>query len=214
MDGQSGTSIKDVEVLQKDSIFVFVKVNAPNNSSMEPTKMTDAIIFTLESGVQQKVILEAYGQDVQILRGEVLKSDRTFTENEVPYVIYDSLVVAEDATMRVTKGTTLYFHNGANLIVHGKLEIEGSLEQPVIIRGDRLDRMFTYLPYDRLDNQWGGIQLSASCKGCTINYANIHSGNFGIFCDGIEGNVSVTNSIINTQSSYYKSQILGIFIES
>lgn len=202
VDGQSGTSIKDVEVLQKDSIFVFVKVNAPNNSSMEPTKMTDAIIFTLESGVQQKVILEAYGQDVQILRGEVLKSDRTFTENEVPYVIYDSLVVAEDATMRVTKGTTLYFHNGANLIVHGKLEIEGSLEQPVIIRGDRLDRMFTYLPYDRLDNQWGGIQLSASCKGCTINYANIHSGNFGIFCDGIEGNVSVTNSIIHNVAGY------------
>lgn len=197
VDGQNGASIGDVQVLDKDSVFVFVKINAPVSSSMESTKITDAILFTLESGEQQKVVLEAYGQNVNVLRGEVLESDRTFTASELPCVIYDSLVVAADATMRVQAGTTLYFHNGASLIVHGKLEVEGMLGQPVTMRGDRLDRMFDYLPYDRLENQWGGIWLTASCKGCTLNHADIHSGNFGVFCDGIDGTVSITNSVIH-----------------
>ena len=202
VDGQNGVSIDDVQVLGKDSIFVFVKLNAPINSSMEPVKITDAILFTLESGVQQKVTLEASGQDVQILRAEVLKSDRTFTTDELPCVIYDSLVVAENVTMRVTAGTTLYFHNGASLIVHGELALEGMQDKPVTLRGDRLDKMFPYLPYDRLENQWGGVRLSASCKGCTLNHADIHSGNFGILCDGIDGNVSITNSVIHNVAGY------------
>lgn len=202
VDGQNGSTVDDVQVLKNDSIFVFVKINAPASTSMEPTKITDAIIFTLESGVQQKVLLEASGQNIQLLRGEVLKSDRTFTPDELPCVIYDSLVVAENATMRVAAGTTLYFHNGADLIVHGKLEVEGMQGNPVTLRGDRIDWMFDYLPYDRLDNQWGGIVLSSKCKGCTLNHADIHSGNFGLLCDEIEGNVSITNTIIHNVGGY------------
>ena len=116
VDGQSGTSINDVQVLKEDSVFLFVKVNIPISSSMEPTKITDAVVFTLESGVQQKVVLEASGQNMQELRAEVLKGDKVMTSNELPYVIYDSLVVAKEATLRITEGTTLYFHNGASLI--------------------------------------------------------------------------------------------------
>ena len=36
VDGQNGTSINDVQVLKRDSIFLFVKVNLPANSSMAP----------------------------------------------------------------------------------------------------------------------------------------------------------------------------------
>ena len=56
VDGQNGTSINDVQVLKKDSVFLFVKVNIPTSSAMKPTKITDTVIFTLESGVQQKVV--------------------------------------------------------------------------------------------------------------------------------------------------------------
>ena len=202
VDGQSGTSIDDVQVLKEDSVFLFVKVNIPTSSSMEPTKITDAVIFTLESGVQQKVVLEASGQNMQALRAEVLKVDKEMTANELPYVIYDSLVVAKEASLCIKEGTTLYFHNGASLIVHGSLKIEGTQEKPVVIRGDRLDKMFPYLPYDRLENQWGGIRLSSTCKECTINYADIHSGNYGIICEGIDGKLKIENSVIHNVSGY------------
>ncbi|MBR1667790.1 MAG: right-handed parallel beta-helix repeat-containing protein [Bacteroidaceae bacterium] len=197
VDGQNGVSINDVEVLGDDSVFVFVKVNLPVSSSMESEKITDAIVFTLENGTQQKVLLEASGQNAKVMTGEVLKGDNVFTADELPRVVYDSLVVEKGASLRLLAGTTLYFHNGASLIVHGQLTAEGTQENPVTLRGDRLDKILDYLPYDRLENQWGGVYLAASCQGCTLNHTDIHSGNFGIFCDGIEGNVSITNSVIH-----------------
>jgi len=202
VDGQNGTSINDIQVLKKDSVFLFVKVNLPVSSSMEPTKITDAVIFTLESGVQQRVELEVKGQNMQELHCKVLQGDKVMTANELPYVIYDSLVVAEGASLRITEGTTLYFHNGASLIVHGSLKIEGTLEKPVMLRGDRLDKMFDYLPYDRLENQWGGVYLFPTCQECDINYADIHSGNYGLVCDGIEGKVKISNSVIHNVAGY------------
>ncbi len=202
VDGQNGTSINDVQVLKKDSVFLFVKVNIPTSSSMKPTKLTDKVIFTLENGVQQEVVLEAFGQNMQSLQAEVLKGDKVMTANELPYVVYDSLVVAEGASLCMKEGTTLYFHNGASLIVHGSLKVEGTLEKPVVLRGDRLDKMFDYLPYDRLENQWGGVYLSPSCQGCDINYADIHSGNYGLVCEDVKGKVNISNSIIHNVAGY------------
>ena len=202
VDGQNGTSINDVQVLKKDSVFLFVKVNIPTSSAKQPTKITDTVNFTLESGVQQKVVLEASGQNMTPLTGKVLEDDMVMSADDIPYVIYDSLVVAKDATLRITEGTTLYFHNGASLIVHGSLKIEGTQEKPVTLRGDRLDKMFDYLPYDRLENQWGGIYLFPTCKECTINYADIHSGNYGLVCDEANGKVSLSNSVIHNVAGY------------
>ena len=144
VDGQNGVSLNDVQVLKEDSVFLFVKVNVPVSSSMKPTKISDTVILTLESGVQQKVVLEAFGQNMQALNGEVLKGDNVLTADELPYVIYDSLVVSEGASLRIKEGTTLYFHNAASLIVHGTLDVEGTQDKPVTLRGDRLDKMFPY----------------------------------------------------------------------
>lgn len=197
VDGQYGTSVNQVEILKQDSIFIFVEVNVPEQPSNQPTLHEDAIVFTLESGVQQKVILEAYGQNITVLRSEVYEGGTFTLTSDVPYVIYDSLVVAETATLRIEAGATLCFHNDANMIVRGALEVEGTLEKPVTFRGDRTDRLFSYLPYDRLDNQWGGIYLAPSCQGCTLHYADIHSGSFGIISEGISGKLTIENSVIH-----------------
>ena len=202
VDGQNGTTINDIQVLKKDSIFVFIKLNAPLQASTKPQNISDAIIFTLESGVQQRVEIEACSMNADKLKGKVLEGNHIFTSDDTPRIIYDSLVVDENASLCVKEGTTLYFHNGASLIVRGELKLEGTLKRPVTIRGDRLDNMFDYLPYDRLENQWGGILLQPTCKGCTINHADIHSGNFGIICDSIEGKLDITNSVIHNVAGY------------
>lgn len=201
VDGQSGTAVTGVPILKKDSIFVFVKVRVPVQATSAPTEVTDAIIFTLESGVEQRVTLNVYGQNAMVKKAERISANQTL-DNTLPYLIYDSLVVEKDATLTLQEGTSLYFHNGASLIVHGSLKVEGTLEHPVVFRGDRTDKMFTYLPYDRLENQWGGIYLSPTCKGCTINYADIHSGNYGIVCEGMDGEVNIQNTIIHNVAGY------------
>lgn len=203
VDGQSGSIIENLQVFGKDSAFVFVKVNMPTQTSMKPEKVTDAIIFTLESGVEQKVQLLAYGQNANVWRAKVLDNEEELTPaNDMPYLIYDSLVVAENTVWRIKEGNRFYFHNGASLIVHGTLIVDGTLDHPVVFRGDRMDRMFSYLPYDRLENQWGGIKLSPACKGLSLNYADIHSGNYGIISDNVKGEVQIQNTIIHNVAGY------------
>ena len=196
IDGQFGSSIDNLELPGNDSLFIFVEVNAGQQPQNTPTRISDAIVFTLESGIQQQVTLEAYGQNVQVMTAERITLDRTL-DNSIPYLIYDSLVVDVAATLTITDGATLYFHNDANLIVNGKLTIAGTQQAPVVMRGDRLDKLFTYLPYDRLDSQWGGIRITSSCTGCNINYADVHSGGYGILCEAASGQLSITNSVIH-----------------
>ena len=131
VDGQNGSTIKDIQVYGKDSAFVFVKVNIPTQPSMKPTKVEDAIIFTLESGVEQKVQLVAYGQNANVWKAKVLNNTEEVTEaNDMPYLIYDSLVVEENTVWHIKEGNRLYFHNRASLIVHGTLIVDGTLENP------------------------------------------------------------------------------------
>lgn len=181
VDGHSGTVISDVDVLGNDSIFLFAEVTVNPQGSDTPVLVRDSVLFYLESGVRQTLLLEAYGQDVIILRGTVFDADTMLSDSR-PYLIYDSLVVGADATLRVAEGVTLCFHNGAYLGVHGRLLCEGSLGKEIVMRGDRTDNIFSYLPYDRMDGQWGGVTLYPESWGNELEYVDIHGGNWGVDC--------------------------------
>ena len=200
VDGMSGTSFTDVEVRDGDSLYVFVEVTVDPRNTDNPFLIRDSLLFDLQSGVRQQVQLEAYGQDMIVLRGTCFAADATLTGDR-PYVVYDSLRVDSGVTLSLTEGARLYFHSGAFLRVYGTLRAEGSLVRPVVMRGDRLDNLFSYLPYDRLDNQWGGITIHASSFGNYLNFTDIHSGGWGIRCDssalGEEYKLMMENSVIH-----------------
>lgn len=199
VDGMTGHSFTDVELRHGDSLYVFVEVTVDPRNENNPFLIQDSLLFHLASGVQQQVLLEAYGQDMIVLRGKVFTQDATLTGDR-PYVVYDSLCVDSNVTLSLTEGTRLHFHSGAFVRVYGTIRAEGSLERPVLFRGDRLDNMFSYLPYDRLDNQWGGITLHASSYDNLFSYTDIHSGGWGIVCDSAEASKSklvLENSVIH-----------------
>ena len=199
IDGHSGTFISDLEILGNDSLFVFAEVTVNPQDSDSPVFVRDSILFNLENGIRQQIILEAYGQDVIIMRGETFSAD-TLLNARRPYLIYDSLVVAANARLEIAAGTTLCFHNHAYLGVHGQIDCQGSQEEPVVMRGDRTDRMFPYLPYDRLDAQWGGVRLYPESKDNRFDYVDIHSGSWGIDCPlstSDETKCTIRNSVIH-----------------
>ena len=199
VDGQSGTTFSNVEIAHKDSIFVFVEVNVDPTDEDSPVLIEDSIVFTHQNGARQFVHLLAYGQDVIILDHIRFQTDTILTATR-PFLIYDSLVVAPGCTLTLPEGTHLYFHAKASLKVHGSLHAEGSLDHPVVMRGDRLDHMFDYLPYDRLDAQWGGVWLAPESTDNIIDFTDIHSGSYGIYCDGKENEerkLTLTNSTIH-----------------
>lgn len=198
LDGQNGTTFNDIEIYGKDSIFCFVEVTVNPQNSNNPVLVTDEIVFTLESGLQQRVCLQAYGQDAIILHSPIITENTTYTDTR-PYIIYGPLTIAQEATLTLSPGTRLFFHADGYIDCNGKLYADGTSKQ-ITLRGDRLDRMFSYLPYDRLDNQWQGIRINATSYGNYLNNVDIHSGNYGIIAtaDNTE-NVQLTllNSIIH-----------------
>lgn len=178
VDGQYGALMHDLEVRAKDSIFVLASVNLDRNGENVPLMVRDSLLFTLESGVQQLVVLEACGRDVTFLRGLNIVADTVFAPGH--YVVYDSIVVSDGATLALNGGTTLYFHDKAFMKVAGRLSAEGTLGSPVVFRGDRTDRMFSYLPYDRIPGQWDGIVFTAPSNGNVLRHCDIHSANYGV----------------------------------
>lgn len=178
----SGGWGEDFEVRRKDSLCVRIEVMLPELDVDEPQHYTDELVFTLESGVQQTVFLEAAGQDVYTLQALRVEKDTTLCAGR-PYLIYDSLVVAPGATLTLEPGVVMLFHDSVPLNIHGKLIAEGTLEKPITLRGDRLDRMFDNLPYDNTPGRWGGVHIFGESSGNRLLQCDIHGGDFGIRCD-------------------------------
>lgn len=179
---ETGYQTQGLELRNKDSVQVFVEVTAPANNQSEPTKLEDNLLFTLESGVVQKINLNAYAWDAQLLKNVHITRDTTLAGTS-PRVIYGELTVDSGATLTLAPGTTLYFHGDAGMQVYGRLKSNGTAGQEVMLRGDRLDRMFDYLPYDGVSGQWKGIRFHTSSYDNELFYTDLHSTFDGVVCD-------------------------------
>ena len=188
VDGVSGNVMTNVEIRAKDSMFVFVEVTINPANEQLPFLVEDSIMFYTNTNVQH-VKLTAYGQDAVIFRNRTLPD--TTLLGEKPYLIFGDLI-AENLT--IEKNSRLFFRHNANLIVNGNLRINGTREEPVIFRGDRLDNFLQDFKYDDLPGQWGGIVL-ASERNHYINFANIRNGKTGIRIDSAK--LKIENSMIH-----------------
>ena len=190
---------QSIDCPKKDSLRVFVELTPAVNDSDDPVELEAKLLFTLSNGVQQQVVLSAWSQDVIVLRGLHI-ADNTTLAAKRPYLVYDSLIVDEGTTLTLAAGTLFYFHSDAGLRVDGTLHVEGTLERPVVLRGDRTDLMFENQPYDRVPNQWQGIRFTAASYGNRLNWCDVHSGHDGIVCDSSDISrlkLRIENSIVH-----------------
>ncbi|MCF0193800.1 MAG: hypothetical protein HUK00_01275 [Bacteroidaceae bacterium] len=183
IDGEAlAEKISDVEVRAGDSIFVFAEVTMPTLPEGEST-LVDNLLFTLSGGRQQKVVLSTASLSMTpYYNGLYVERDTTFSATE-RRVIYGKLGVAKGATLTIEAGTTLYFHPDATLDIFGRLVCNGTYEQPVVLRGDRLDRLFKNLPYDNTVGRWGGVKMHPESGPNALTCTDIHSSDYGIIAD-------------------------------
>jgi len=209
VDGRKGYSFDNVGIRAKDSMFVFVEVTVNPNDNNQPLLVQDSVVFSV-NGLKQRVLLEAYGQDVHLHKNGIILSTDTLLTAERPYLVYDSLVVAPNVKVRMEKGTILYMHDKANMIVYGTLSSEGEQNNPVIIRGDRLDNVLPSLPYDRTPSQWGGIYFMPPSQGNKLDYTIVRNGTTGIVCQSNAPEtpqLSLTNSQITNMGGHLLTAI-------
>jgi hypothetical protein len=185
INGQSGTSFSNVKIYAKDSMFIFVQFIADRSGSDEPLLIEDKIRF-LYNGNVQEIVLSAYGQDVYLMREKVRIQKDTTWGNDLPILIYDSVIVDSAATLTIKEGVTLYMKQKGTFLVNGSLHIEGAAGKDVIFRTERMDNISRNRTYDQANNQWGGIYFSSSSKDNRIDHAFIRGGAFGLHIDSSE----------------------------
>lgn len=180
------------EVRKGDSILVFVEVTTRENRSEEPQLVEDNLIFTLESGVEQRVNLRTYSWDAQKLTDLVIRQD-TVIESRVPIIVYGQGIRVEQGATLTLRNTEFYFHDGAGIDALGNVMAEKCL-----FRGDRLDRMFSYLPYDRVSGQWQGINLSSSDGYNLFTDCEIRNAVDAVVCDSTT--LYLYNTVVHNSS--------------
>ena len=180
---QELTRLRDLQINGGDSMFVFMRVHINPTSQNNPVLVTDKLHFHLSQGADQSVQMEAYGQDVERIganggRKEV--DTYVFTDTK-PYLIRDTLIIVGKTTIQA--GATLYMHRDACIYALGDVEAKGQPDKPIIIRGDRLDRLFDSVPYLYASGSWNGIYLQAEEPNTyDMSYVDILSGNVGLYC--------------------------------
>ena len=183
VDGRKGDSFKNIAILAKDSMYVFVEVTVNPNGTNQPLMIQDSVVFFF-NGIKQSVVLEAYGQDVNLYKGGSVITNNTTLTAEKPYLIYDSLTIAKDAVVTIEKGATFYMHDRAKINVEGTLNAVGTKDQPITFRGDRLDFILNdVLPYDRTPGQWGGLFFKSESFDNILDHVIVRNGTTGIFCE-------------------------------
>ena len=217
VDGIPGKEFNDIDILAKDSIFVFIETTIDANNVTNPL-YTDRILF--DNGTnQQDVDLVTLVQDANFIfpekdpismkidslsfngqpttiKGRFLNDNElTFTNNK-PTVIYGYAAVAANKILTIEAGAKVYFHNDSGLIIdkNATLKVNGTLTEKVTFEGDRLENSFSKIP-----GQWGTIWMRAGSKDNEISHAQIKNGVIGILIDSIGSASTPTLKLNNTE---------------
>lgn len=217
VDGIPGKDFSNIDILAKDSIFVFIEttVNVANQSSPLyidrilfdtgnnqqdvdlVTLVEDAnFIFPGKDPISMKIdSLTLDGQPTSI-KGRFLEdTELTFT-NTKPTVIYGYAAVPANKTLIIEAGSRIHFHDNSGLIVDDKatLKVNGTLSEKVIFEGDRLENSFSEIP-----GQWGTIWMRAGSRDNEIHHALIKNGIIGVLIDSIGSTSTPTLKLQNTE---------------
>lgn len=217
VDGIPGKEFFNIDILAKDSIYVFVETTIDANNVTNPL-YTDRILF--DTGFnQQNVDLVTLVQDANFIypgrepismkidsltingqptnvKGRFLTDAELTFSNTKPTVIYGYAAVPKNKTLIINAGAKVHFHNNSGLIIdkNASLKVNGNLNEKVIFEGDRLENSFGKIP-----GQWGTIWIRAGSKDNEIHHAKIKNGVIGILVDSLGSGINPTLKLSNTE---------------
>ncbi|WP_347374417.1 hypothetical protein [Aequorivita sp. Q41] len=213
VDGMPGKVFENVQILAKDSIFIFIETTLDINSL--PTNApdflyTDQLVFD-GGGNEQKVELVTLVKDAIFLfpekyadgttetltlgtgdaavevKGFFLEDDELTFTNEKPYVIYGYAAVPGNKTLTVEAGARVHFHNGSGIIVANN----GSIKSLGLPSSDpEAQENEVIFEGDRLEpgfaeisGQWLTIWLTEGSVANEFRHTTIKNSTVGILVD-------------------------------
>ncbi len=224
VDGISTNEATDIVVAPKDSMYIFAEVTVDPDApiSASPFVIFEDLVFETNGNIQ-KVVLEAWGQNANYIPnafnvgGASLLSCDFGTEtwdDPKPYVIRGVLFI-DSCTLVLPANTKIYVHGGIVrqfvepdsmlnfyndgiifVLSEGKIISNGTLEEPVIIQGDRLEEAF-----EERAGQWAGIRFGAGSTGNEFNFTTVKNSIIGTRVDSAAVLTLNNSKIYNTAGS-------------
>jgi hypothetical protein len=183
IDGTAAPEVTNIEIAANDSIYVFVSVTINPSAANLPFIVSDSILINY-NGRSRYVQLQAFGQNANFLRNQVITGNVTWS-NTKPYVILGSLRIDTTARLTIPAGTRIYAHADAPLLVDGTLITSGAKNNEVVFAGDRLDPDYKDLPAG-----WPGIYFRGTSKDNVLNYTVVKNAYQAVVVDKPSINIS------------------------
>jgi hypothetical protein len=227
VDGIPGKEFQNIDILAKDSIFIFVETTIDVTTVPDPLYV-DRILFDTGTN-QQDVDLVTLVQDANFIfpgrdpitmevetltldgeptdiQGRFLEDSELIFDNTKPTVIYGFAAVPANKTLVIEAGARVHFHDNSALIVDrdATLKVNGTLSEKVVFEGDRLENRFSTTP-----GQWGAIWMRTGSKENEINHAQIKNAVVGLLVDSDGTSTDPTLTVKNTEIFNHSS--FGIF---
>jgi len=212
VDGFASLVNENIELAANDSMFIFVRANINPTVEDAPFIVNDKIEF-LTNGNNQSVELVAWGQNANYIIGNQLshdgksinivaeKNQEIRWDSPKPYIIYGTAKIDTNAILRISEGCRIYFHSKSGIWVapNGCLKMKGTIQNPISLRGDRLDEGYRDLP-----GQWDGIIFEGSNQNSEINFTVIENATYGIHAKTTDltksNQLIITNTIIRNMT--------------
>lgn len=238
VDGMPGKVFDDVELLAKDSMFIFIEVTA-NVIDANTTDFlyTDKILFG-EGTNTQKVELVTLIQDAIFLYPQKFSNGTTETlpigndeiygfyldENDVvngnelrwtnskPYVVYGYAAVPPNKTLVVDAGARVHFHAESGLIVanNASIHVNGTHSTTAALENEVIFEGDRLEPdFSEVPGQWGTIWLTQGSTNNQLSNLTIKNATVGILVSGNDGTNSVNTTLNNVQ--IYNCTNFGIY---
>jgi len=240
--GAEGKIFSNVELLAKDSLFIFIETTIDYSEFENPEAeylYTDQIQF--DAGTHfQKVELVTLVKDAVFLfparddegvyetlpfvdeegnpdpvKGFFLEGDELNMTAAKPYVIYGYAAVPPATTLTIAAGSRLHFHSGSALIAFNQssIKINGSKSDTEALENEVI------FEGDRLESafsdspgQWSAIWLTQGSTGHEFTNLTIKNATVGILVSGNSGNAAPDLKLNNVQ--IYNSANAGILAQT
>jgi hypothetical protein len=238
MQGNNGKIFKNVDLLAKDSLYIFIETTA-NIADANPADFlyTDQIQFDNGANLQ-KIELVTLIQDAiflypkrfadgttetlpigdQKIEGFFLDENDAVNGNELhfkntkPYVIYGYAAVPSGKTVTFDAGSRVHFHANSGLIVSNaaSINVNGAASTT-----DKLEKEVIFEgdrlepDYSDVPGQWGTIWLTNGSTNNNLNHLTIKNATIGLL---IQNNDGTTVNIKNTQ--IYNCSNYGILAQT
>lgn len=228
VDGMAGQVFENVEILAKDSMYVFISVTA-DVADANPTDFlyTDQILFG-DGSNQQVVELVTLIQDAIFLYPQRFGDGTTETlpigdeeiygffldeadptngnelhwTNTKPYVVYGYAAVPSTKTLVVDAGARVHFHAESGLIVanNASIHVNGTTSLTEDLENEVIFEGDRLEPdFAEVPGQWGTIWLTQGSTNNQISNLTIKNATVGILVSGNDGTPTPTLDIENTQ---------------